>query len=201
MASHTAQRCSEPHLHVSFCNSPPTLSNRRRSPRTTHLIKCQRPPQPFLPSFSGRAPGLAPVLDSCGVAGGHPPPQGSYGGTYVSTPHARLGDHGSKLPPRVEGGVVWRAGGAYEVSWTIAAKCAPPLLPGPREVAGGMRWTSRLHSVVCCYVASRASACSVLASFAWLHAISCACMCFSFRRASRFHAGCSIALPLDSESG
>eukprot|EP01051_Picozoa_sp_SAG22_P017239 SAG22_NODE_2612_length_2381_cov_2.086766_3_plen_244_part_00 len=38
-----------------------------------------------------RAPGAAPVLDACGVAGGHQPPNGRFGGIYVNTTHAKLG--------------------------------------------------------------------------------------------------------------
>ena len=43
-----------------------------------------------------RAPGSAPVFDSCGMAGGHKPPEGGFGGIYVNTTHAKLGDMGSK---------------------------------------------------------------------------------------------------------
>ena len=35
-----------------------------------------------------RAPGAAPVFDSCGMAGGHKPPDGGFGGIYVNTSHA-----------------------------------------------------------------------------------------------------------------
>jgi len=68
-----------------------------------------------------RAPGSAPVFDSCGVAGGHKPPQGSFGGIYVSTSNAKLGDFGSKVLPKMAAQAVWKPGGVYEVSWTIEA--------------------------------------------------------------------------------
>ena len=34
--------------------------------------------------------GAAPVFDSCGMAGGHKPPQGGFGGIYVNTTHAKV---------------------------------------------------------------------------------------------------------------
>ena len=64
-----------------------------------------------------RAPGASPVFDSCGVAGGKPPPRGGYGAQYYNTTFASQGDHGSKvLKPRPTG-VTWKAGSAVEVSW------------------------------------------------------------------------------------
>ena len=36
-----------------------------------------------------RAPGAAPVFDPCGVAGGHRPPDGPFGGIYVNTSHGQ----------------------------------------------------------------------------------------------------------------
>jgi len=71
-----------------------------------------------------RAPGAAPVMDSCGVAGGHKPPQGGFGGIYVNTTHAKLGDHGTAVLPAHPTGVSWKAGMEYEVSWTIEANHA-----------------------------------------------------------------------------
>jgi len=47
------------------------------------------------------------VFDSCGVAGGHKPPEGSFGGIYVNTSHAKLGDLGSKVLPKTPTGVEW----------------------------------------------------------------------------------------------
>mmetsp|Transcript_99003 Transcript_99003/g.154770 ORF Transcript_99003/g.154770 Transcript_99003/m.154770 type:complete len:412 (-) Transcript_99003:100-1335(-) len=70
-----------------------------------------------------RAPGYAPVIDSCGTAGGRIPGQGAggFGADYVNTTHVKLGDLGSKtLKPRPTG-VKWIAGMEYEVAWTIQA--------------------------------------------------------------------------------
>lgn len=68
-------------------------------------------------SHPWRAPGSAPVLDACGVAGGfwknnegpggHPPPGHNWG------------DKGSKLPPVSQ--AMWKAASVVEVSWAIAA--------------------------------------------------------------------------------
>ena len=68
-----------------------------------------------------RAPGAAPVFDSCGRAGGHRFPQGSFGGIYVNTTNAKLGDLGSKVLPKMPTGVTWKAGSVVEVAWTIEA--------------------------------------------------------------------------------
>lgn len=51
-----------------------------------------------------RAPGSAPVFDSCGMAGGHLPPEGGFGGIYVNTTNAKLGDLGSKVRAPAAGG-------------------------------------------------------------------------------------------------
>jgi hypothetical protein len=69
-----------------------------------------------------RAPGAAPVMDPCGVAGGHKPPNGLFGGIYVNTTHASLGDLGSHVLKPLPSGVSWKAGSAVEVTWTIEAK-------------------------------------------------------------------------------
>jgi len=68
-----------------------------------------------------RAPGYAPVIDSCGSAGGRHPGQGEgdMGDVYLNTTHAKVGDQGSKtLRPRPTG-TKWAAGAEYEVAWTI----------------------------------------------------------------------------------
>ena len=68
-----------------------------------------------------RAPGSAPVFDSCGVAGGKPPPAGGFGAQYYNTSHASQGDHGTKVLKPAPSGVVWTAGDTVEVSWAIEA--------------------------------------------------------------------------------
>jgi hypothetical protein len=68
-----------------------------------------------------RRPGSAPVFDSCGMAGGHKPPNGGFGGIYVNTTHAKLGDKGTEVLPKMPTGVSWKAGQVYEVAWSIEA--------------------------------------------------------------------------------
>lgn len=70
-----------------------------------------------------RSPGVAPVLDPCGVAGGYTKYMESahiYGIHYTNTTHAKHGDRGSLLPRR-DTGIVWTAGDVVEVSWTMNA--------------------------------------------------------------------------------
>ena len=71
-----------------------------------------------------RAPGSAPVIDSCGAAGGRFPGMGigGAGAQYQNTTLAKIGQKGSALPPLPSGSqATWRAGAAYEVGWTVAA--------------------------------------------------------------------------------
>ena len=68
-----------------------------------------------LTRFLRAAAGAAPVLDACGVAGGHRPPDGAFGGIYVNTSHAKLGDAGSKVLPVMPCGTTWAAVSAATV--------------------------------------------------------------------------------------
>jgi len=70
-----------------------------------------------------RAPGYAPVIDSCGVAGGRIPGQGpgGFGAVFQNTTSARLGDVGSRTLKVHDTGVVWAAGSKVEVAWTLQA--------------------------------------------------------------------------------
>ena len=85
-----------------------------------------------------RYPGITPVTDSCGVAGGILPGQakGTAGADYTDTRLAKLGDLGSELPP-MPTGTVWTAGGTAEVGWMLKSwhgggyqvgRLAPPRL-------------------------------------------------------------------------
>lgn len=70
-----------------------------------------------------RAPGSAPVYDSCGLAGGRSRRlgNGDFGADYVNTTHAKQGDAGSVVLPKHDSGTVWTAGEVVEVSYTIQA--------------------------------------------------------------------------------
>jgi len=66
--------------------------------------------------------GSAPVVDSCGLAGGTPwKPDVAEWGTYVKTTHAEHGDYGTKVLPYTPTGREWKIGGTAEVTWQITA--------------------------------------------------------------------------------
>lgn len=69
-----------------------------------------------------RAPGAAPVFDSCGLAGGRTSAQGdgSFGATYTDTPNAKQGDAGSGLAPTASQ-ATWKRGSTVEVAWALQA--------------------------------------------------------------------------------
>ena len=78
-----------------------------------------------------RAPGHAPVLDSCGMAGGAPH-RGGFGAQYFNTTNAGQGMKGSEvLKPRPTG-VRWQAGATVEVSWAIEANRTLPSVSSVR---------------------------------------------------------------------
>jgi hypothetical protein len=70
-----------------------------------------------------RAPGSAPVIDACGIAGGRNPwqGQGEAGASFQNSSVAKLGDLGSKLPPMTSQ-ATWQAGSNVEVGWAISAQ-------------------------------------------------------------------------------
>jgi hypothetical protein len=70
-----------------------------------------------------RYPGSAPVIDSCGVAGGRLPGQGNAdnGRAFKNTSKSVLGDAGSQTLMPFRSGTVWKAGTAVEVAWTQEA--------------------------------------------------------------------------------
>eukprot|EP00041_Stephanoeca_diplocostata_P007815 m.112842 g.112842 ORF g.112842 m.112842 type:complete len:390 (-) comp17044_c0_seq1:271-1440(-) len=67
-----------------------------------------------------RAPGKAPVFDSCGMAGGN------YfevfnAGAYNTTKFAKQGDLGSKVLPKRPSGTVWKRGDTAKTRWQLTA--------------------------------------------------------------------------------
>lgn len=66
-----------------------------------------------------RAPGAAPVYDSCGRASGGPHETGGHG-EFTNTTFANIGDVGSKLP-KMPSGAVWKVGSVVEAWWSIRA--------------------------------------------------------------------------------
>jgi len=64
-----------------------------------------------------RAPGMAPVIDSCGLASG-----GWSGNTYAAVPAGyKAGDKGSEVLPETEA-TLWQAGATATVGWAMSAQ-------------------------------------------------------------------------------
>lgn len=67
-----------------------------------------------------RAPGFAPVIDACGMAGGRHASDPSGGdAVFTNIPWATLGDLGSEVLKKGEPGALWVAGATVEVAWGI----------------------------------------------------------------------------------
>lgn len=69
-------------------------------------------------SHPWRAPGSAPVLDPCGMAGGSTKNNDAAGG-IAPPPGHKMGDKGSQLAPSV--GAIWMVGSTVEVAWDLWA--------------------------------------------------------------------------------
>ena len=101
-----------------------------------------------------RHPGAAPVIDSCGSAGGRFPGQGTgpAGAQFENSSVAKAGDVGSKLPA-MPPSATWKRGSGVQVSWTVMAnrKCLDYLFFFffSRGVTGRGR---RVGVVICIYV-------------------------------------------------
>eukprot|EP01079_Euglenida_sp_SAG-EU17-18_P004565 gene4565-829_t len=67
-----------------------------------------------------RAPGSAPVFDSCGMAGGGPHAGGGES-KITETIYTKQGDLGSKTLPVSPTGVVWKAGSNVTTGWSVRA--------------------------------------------------------------------------------
>lgn len=104
------------------CSTPLNATVCEPSQRTVNTdAPCGGPTDYFYYS-PWRRPGSAPVIDSCGSAGGRIAGQGAgdFGARYQNTTHAKIGDLGSNLP-YIPSSVEWVAGNDYEVSWTLQA--------------------------------------------------------------------------------
>lgn len=79
-------------------------------------------PEDFYYYSPWRAPGSAPVIDSCGVAGGRFPGQGTggAGAQFQNTSVATQGEKGSRLPA-MPPQATYKAGSLVEVGWTVMA--------------------------------------------------------------------------------
>jgi len=102
----------------SLCGSktPPTIRDPSR--RTFNRHAPSGSVLDWTKTHPWRAPGSAPVLDPCGVAGGASKNNSGAGG-FVP-PSFKAGDKGSSLPA-LPTKTMWDAGSIVEVSWAIAA--------------------------------------------------------------------------------
>jgi len=88
--------------------------------RTTNRHAKAGSPEDWTKYNPWRAPGMAPIFDPCGMAGGGPVP-GTESGEYNTTRFAKQGDLGSKMLPEAPSGTVWTAGELAETGWFIRA--------------------------------------------------------------------------------
>jgi len=106
--------------HIKYPDRKPTICDKKLRTINTHA-ECGSP-EDFWYYTPWRYPGVAPVIDSCGTAGGRLPGQGqgSAGASYTATINANVGDAGSKLPP-LDTDTTWTVGADVEVSWALKA--------------------------------------------------------------------------------
>jgi hypothetical protein len=88
--------------------------------RTMNLNVTALSPQDTTRWNPWRAPGNAPIYDSCGMAGGAPEWRHT-ALSFYDTENAKQGDLGSKVLPPNPTGVVWLAGQTVETKWNIRA--------------------------------------------------------------------------------
>lgn len=106
--------------YLKFPDRKPTICDPKL--RTLNIDADCGSPEDFWYYAPWRYPGISPVIDSCGSAGGVLKGQqpGAAGAIYTDTEFAKLGDIGSDLPP-MPTGTVWTAGDVVEVAWTQKA--------------------------------------------------------------------------------
>lgn len=106
--------------YVAFPDREPTVCDKNLRTINTNA-ECGAPDD-FWYHNPWRYPGISPVIDACGTAGGMLPGQGqgSAGASYTDTEFVKHGMLGSKLPP-LDSATVWKAGSDVEVSWTLKA--------------------------------------------------------------------------------
>jgi len=104
----------------SLCNSTmePTVNDPRL--RTMNRENTALGPRDSYRVNPWRAPGFAPVVDACGMAGGrHASDPGGGDAVFTTVPWAKLGDLGSQVLQQGEAQATWKAGTAVEVAWGI----------------------------------------------------------------------------------
>merc|ERR1719361_357343 len=91
--------------------------------RTVNTAASCGSPEDYFFYSPWRAPGYAPVIDSCGSAGGRLPGQGTggFGAQYFNTTNAKEGDLGSTTLPQGPPTAIWKRGSLQTVAWTLQA--------------------------------------------------------------------------------
>jgi len=101
------------------CGSGMNATNNKKEHRTVNRDAVAFSDEDWTRWNPWRAPGNAPVYDPCGRASGGPKVTGGEG-VYTTTKYAKVGDMGSQLP-KLDSGVVWKAGSTVETKWSIRA--------------------------------------------------------------------------------
>lgn len=103
-------------MFTSPCNSTmqPTITD----PKYRTINRYGDDPDDWTASHPWRAPGNAPVLDPCGMAGGSTKNNDGAGG-FAPKPGHHMGDRGSQLSPSAT--TIWTAGSTATVAWGIWA--------------------------------------------------------------------------------
>ena len=107
---------------MSFVQRPKPRADQLLHPeyRTTNQHTTVGSKEDFYKFNPWRAPGIAPVYDPCGMAGGSTIARFN-AGEYNTTKYAKQGDLGSKVLPPMPSGTVWRRGSLARARWQMSA--------------------------------------------------------------------------------
>ena len=97
----------------------PTLAKKYWSANRNCTGTCVGSPKDIWKYQPWRSPGMAPVADACGMAGGSAKAMFN-GAEYSPTIYGKQGDLGSYVLKPRPSGTVWQSGGVANVSWYIA---------------------------------------------------------------------------------
>jgi hypothetical protein len=106
------------HSGSSLCGNSTPPTNNARGARTMNRDSAALSSNDTYATNPWRAPGAAPVADSCGMAGGAPRAGGG-AAVFATVPWARQGDLGSTVLPKGPAAAVYRAGTDVEVAWGL----------------------------------------------------------------------------------
>ena len=104
----------------SLCLAPTTQATLPQYAWTMNRWVAEGSPQDMYSNHPWRAPGSAPVVDSCGLAGGDPNPGGG-AAVFAATEFAKQGSVGTAVLKKGPSAASWSRGESVEVSWGIRA--------------------------------------------------------------------------------